>query len=342
VTQSFDKELYTKRVSVKNLKVGDILAHDIYLRQGTLVIKAGVEITEKHLESLRKMGDRVVTLDQRKLYVRGITASKSLMKKAAENKVIPKQEVNDLMQPFIEEVKREKNIFSLLEQLQTKDEYTFQHTINIGVLSYIFGDWYGLKGEDLHQLVIAGTLHDIGKSKIPLEILNKPGPLTDEEYEIMKQHTVYGYEVLQRGGGYEKDVMLAVLQHHERENGDGYPLGLKGNQIHLFAKIVAVADVYHAMTSDRVYRRKVNPYTVLEHLKKNIYDLDVKIIQVVINKMLAYLQGCRVVLNNGIRGDVVYIDKEDLARPLVKVSNETLIDLKEHPGLKIVEVVYDR
>jgi len=336
----FDKELYTKEISVNKLKVGDVLAHDVYLRQGTLVAKAGVELSEAHLQSLRQMGERVVTLDQRKLYVRGITASKNLMQKAADNSTIYQYEVDELIQPFVEEVKREKNIFGLLEQLQTKDEYTFQHTINIGILAYIFGDWYGLKGEELHRLATAGTLHDIGKSKIPLEILNKPGKLTPEEYAIMKNHSKLGYEILQRSGGYQEDVMLAVLQHHERQNGTGYPLNLIGQQIHIFARIVAVADTYHAMTSDRVYRHKVNPYVVLETLKRNMHNLDVQIIHVVINKMLNYLQGCQVILSNGQRGDVIYIDKENLAYPLVKTVDNNFIDLRENKGLKIADVIY--
>lgn len=342
MSQVFDKELYTKKVSIKKLKVGDILADDVYLKHGTLVAKAGVGLTEINLESLRLMGDSVVTLDQRKLYIRGIAASKNIMKKASEDQPIPKNEVNDLMKPFMDEVKREKNIFSLLEQLHTKDDYTFQHTINIGILAYIFGGWYGIKGEELHRLAIAGTLHDIGKSKIPLEILNKPGPLTQNESVVMKQHSVLGYEILGLGGGYEQDIKLAALQHHEREDGSGYPLHLTGERIHIFAKIVAVADIYHAMTTDRVYRNKVNPYVVLEHLQRNMQHLDVKITSLVIQKMLNYLQGCTVVLSNGATGDVIYIDKEYLAYPLIKTTDNNFIDLRKNKDISILEVVYEK
>lgn len=341
MSQGFDKELYTKSISVQDLRVGDILAQDVYLRHGVLVAKAGIGLTESIIESLKHMGNRIVVLDQRKLYIRGISASKEIMQQAAADQAIAKKEVHDLMEPFLKEVKREKNIFGLLEQLETKDEYTFQHTINIGILAYIFGDWYGLKGEELHRLAIAGTLHDIGKSKIPLGILNKPGALTKQEYEIMKKHSEYGYEILRRSGQYEDDVLMGVLQHHEREDGSGYPLRLKGNKIHLFAKIVAVADIYHAMTTDRVYRRKTNPYFVLSHLKRNMNNLDVEITQLVINKMLNYLQGCKVVLNNGKSGDVIYINREDLAYPLIKTSDNEFIDLSKHKQLNIIEVYYD-
>ncbi len=337
----FDKELYTKSISVQDLKEGDILAQNVYLRQGTLVAKAGIELTRSHIESLKRMGDKIVTLDQRQLYLRGISASKTIMNQSANNKPVAKNVVQELMDPFIEEVKREKNIFALLEQLETKDEYTFQHTINIGVLSYIIGDWYGLQGEELYRLAVAGTLHDIGKSKIPPEILNKPGPLTKQEFFIMKKHSEYGYEILKRSGNYEEDILLGVLQHHEREDGSGYPNGLKGDEIHLFAKIIALADIYHAMTTDRVYRQRTNPYEVLSHLKKNFNNLNVEITQMVINKMLSYLQGCRVILNDGKSGDVIYIDQEAINLPLIKTEDGQIVDLKQNQRLKIVDVVYD-
>lgn len=339
--QGFDKELYTKNICVRDLKVGDILAQDVYLRQGTLVAKAGIELNQSHIDRMKQMSNRIVTLDQRKLYIRGISASKNLMKQANTSKSIEKKEVFELIEPFIEEVKREKNLFALLEQLETKDEYTFQHTINIGILSYIIGDWYGLKGDELHRLSVAGTLHDIGKSKIPPGILNKPGPLSNQEFYIMKKHPEYGVEILSRSGQYEEDIILGVLQHHEREDGSGYPYGLKREKIHTFAKIIAVADIYHAMTTDRCYRLRTNPYHVLSHLKKNIYNLDVEITHLVINKMLTYLQGGKVVLSNGKSGDVIYIDQEEIALPLVKTVDGEFVDLKKNQGISIIDVIYD-
>jgi HD-GYP domain-containing protein (c-di-GMP phosphodiesterase class II) len=341
VSLTFDKDLYTQKISTASLRAGDILSHDVYLRQGTLVVKAGTELTESNIKSLKQMGDRVVTLDQRKLYKRGIAISKNLMAKAAENKPVFKEEVNELISPFIIEVQREKNILNLLEKLQSKDDYTFQHTVNIGILAYIIGAWYGLKGEELHRLAIVGTLHDIGKSKIPLTILNKPGPLTEEEYLIMKQHAVLGYEILNLSPDYEEEVKLAVLQHHERENGTGYPNNLRGGEISLYARIVAVADTFHAMTTDRVYRRKINPYAVLEHLKRNRANLNVEIIHLVVDRMLNYLQGCKVTLSNGTTGDIVYIDKEDLAYPLVMLANSQLVDLRRNKDISILEIFYE-
>ena len=130
-------------------------------------------------------------------------------------------------------------------------------------------------------------------------------------------------------------------RHHEREDGSGYPNGLKGDEIHLFAKIIALADIYHAMTTDRVYRQRTNPYEVLSHLKKNFNNLNVEITQMVINKMLSYLQGCRVILNDGKSGDVIYIDQEAINLPLIKTEDGQIVDLKQNQRLKIVDVVYD-
>jgi len=291
---------------------------------------------------LKKLRDKAVTLDMRQVYKKGVEASRTLFAKAAADKAISKKEVEEFVQPFIDEMDREASITRLLNKLQSKDEYTFQHTINIGVLSMMTGKWLGLKGQELHKLILAGTLHDIGKSKIPVNILNKPGPLTRDEYSLMKNHTIYGYELLEKSDQYDETVKLAVLQHHERIDGTGYPHKIRGKKIHEFSKIVAVADVYHAMTSRRVYKERITPLAALDYLNKNIDSLDTQVTLVFIEKMLSSLQSCQVVLSNNAVCDIIYIDRQNIARPLVKVrDSKIMIDLKTRDDVHIVDLIYN-
>lgn len=336
----FDKNLYTKRIRVENIKPGDILAHDVYLKSGLLLANAGIALTEKHIEKLKQLDDKVVTLDMRQIYIKGVQISKKIFHDAADGKPVVVKDVEEFVKPFEEEIARETNVIRLLRSLQSKDEYTFQHTINIGVLVMLIGKWLEMDEQDTHKLMLAGTLHDIGKSKIPLSILNKPGSLTKEEFSIMKNHTIYGYEIMNKSSGFDENVKMAVLQHHERADGQGYPYGLKSDKVNLYAKIVAVADVYHAMTTTRVYRLKRNPYDVLEHLYKSIDTLDPKISLLFLDKMLCSLQSYKVLLNNGETGDVIYIDKAYISKPLIKLDNNKFIDLQKK-DIAISEIIYE-
>ena len=124
----------------------------------------------------------------------------------------------------------------------------------------------------LIKLWFTGVFHDIGKCKVPPEILNKPDNLNEKEWSIMKQHPVYGYNILKKNNVLSKDVLLGALMHHERKDGSGYPLGLKGNTIHTYGKIVAVADIFDAMMSDRVYRKKRPPLQVAEYIEDRSLD----------------------------------------------------------------------
>lgn len=339
---SFDQNLYTKKVDVENLKAGDYLVNDIYLKEGVLVARAGSLLTETQLELLKRMRDKVVTLDVREVYKKGVAASRKMFSQAAADQAILLQDVEDFVQPFMEQVEREPSITELLHKLQSKDEYTFQHTVNIGVLSITIGKWMGLKAKDLRNLILAGTLHDIGKSKIPTELINKPGRLTADEYELMKKHTLFGREILEKSDEYDESVKLAVLQHHERIDGTGYPKGLKGNEIHLYSRIVAVADVYHALTSVRVYKGKVTPLVALDYLERNMDTMDAQVILIFVEKMLSSLQSCRVLLNNNVVCDIVYIDRRNIVRPLLKMADEDrIIELQKREDLDIVDMIYD-
>lgn len=338
-----EMRLYTKKVEVDKLMPGDILAHDLYLDHGVLVIPAGIKLTEYHIAKLKNVEEKVVSIDLTKVYVKAIEDSKVLMKKVEEGKPITKKEVVRMLQPILKETRREKNIVRLLIQLQCQDDYTFQHTVNIGIVAGVIAKWMGYTDEEeLSKIAVAGTLHDIGKSKVPMQILKKPGPLTSIEFEVMKKHPKLGFDILSRFPSFDDEVKLAVLQHHEREDGRGYPQGLEGDAIHPYAKIIAIADVYHAMTSKRVYRGRISPFLVLDHLHKNLDCLDTEIILVFVKNMLNCLIGTRVALSDGRIGYVTFIDPKAIGYPVIRLEKDhKILDLYEHKDITVEEILIE-
>lgn len=142
-----------------------------------------------------------------------------------------------------------------INALKTSDEYTFKHSVDVATMSMIIAKNMGYSQDDIYSIGVAGLLHDIGKSKVPLEILNKPAKLNDEEFKVMKNHTVFGYEIIKEKENFSQAIALAVLQHHEKMNGRGYPLGVKADKITDFAKILSVVDVYDALVTERTNKK---------------------------------------------------------------------------------------
>ena len=228
------------------------------------------------------------------------------------------------------------------------DNYTFQHCLNVATLSISTGISLKLSERKLHDLGMAGLLHDIGKISIPIEILNKPGELTSEEYEIMKTHPAIAVELLKNY--LPNDVIRAIESHHERLDGTGYPYGRKGNSIHYYGKILAVCDVYDALTSDRSYRKTVFPNEVIEYIMAcGDKHFDYEVLSNFIKIIVAYPVGTFVKLSNDKLAVVIKNYTENIMRPLIRIVNSdgTVgydIDLlydNEHMNLTIVDMGYD-
>lgn len=255
-----------------------------------------------------------------------------------KNENIPIAVIKEDIIPTIVEAAKIPHIFHLFKELQMKNEYTYRHNICVGVIATYIGKWIGLSEEDLSKLTLAATLHDIGKTMISGSILNKPGKLTELEYEEMKRHTIYGYRLIKKTPGLHPSIALTALQHHEREDGQGYPLGITGDYIHPFSKIVAIADIFHAMSSNRVYHEAIPFYEVIAQMKENIFGkLDPEILLVFLNKMMGSLVGKDVKLSTQQRGIIIMIHPYDPLYALVK-TDEGIIDLKENKEVKIVQV----
>jgi HD-GYP domain-containing protein (c-di-GMP phosphodiesterase class II) len=215
----------------------------------------------------------------------------------------------------------------------------YRHNVAVGVIATLIGKWVGLKEAELSQLSMAAALHDVGKIKIPLEILNKSGKLTKDEYNLMKKHTIYGYEMIKETVGTNHRQALVALQHHERQNGSGYPFGIRADKIDDFSRIVAVADVFHAMTSKRAYRDASPFYETLKQMQQNAFgDLDPRLVGLFLDKIMQSLIGNEVMLTDGRRGKIVMINQVDPIHPLVRID-DMFLDLSKEPALQIEQVI---
>jgi HD-GYP domain-containing protein (c-di-GMP phosphodiesterase class II) len=207
------------------------------------------------------------------------------------------------------------------------------------MLVMLIGKWLRLRPEDNHLLVQAGLLHDIGKSRIPASIINKPDKLTDDEQVEMKKHSEYGYYLVQYMEGIDRKVQEAVLYHHEREDGSGYPMGLKGEQIPLFAKIMAVADTFDAMTAERAYKEKNTPFDVFQLMQNDCFGyLDTIVLNTFLSNISHYYIGNKVKLSDGRIAEVVYINPHQYGKPVIKIGDEYL-DLTVAKNVKIIALL---
>ena len=204
-----------------------------------------------------------------------------------------------------------------INELKTSDEYTFKHSVDVATIAMILGKQQGLSKQQVYELGVSGLLHDVGKTKIPIEILNKPARLNDDEFAIMKQHSVYGYHMLEKKGEFNKEICYAVLQHHEKINGKGYPLGFNEKQITPYAKILSVADIYDALVTERPYKSAFSQRDAVEMIMSMTGELDMTAMKSFLESMILYPVDSIVELSNGEKAKVVKNSPHYILRPTV-------------------------
>lgn len=215
-----------------------------------------------------------------------------------------------------------------INALKTSDEYTFKHSVDVATISMIVAKKQGLSKSQIREIGVAGLLHDVGKTKVPLEILNKPGRLDDNEFHIMKQHPVYGYELVKDRKEFSPAVSLGVLQHHEKTNGCGYPLGVVADKICPYAKILAVADIYDALVTERPYKAAYSQRDAVEMIMSMTTELDMTAMRSFLESMILYPVDTIVELSNGESAKVVKNNPYYILRPVVVgLTSGTVYDL---------------
>ncbi len=355
-------EVIMFRLNVRFLKSGMTLGKNIYTDSGKILLSAGTQLKAGYIERLNELGisdiyieteetsdiaiDDVIR-EQNRFEAKKII--RQTMKNIQVGKYIPTQEIFHAVDNILDDLLNTREIMVNLSDIRSMDDYTFGHCVNVCVLSLITGIAMNYNKEQLRNLGIGAILHDIGKTAIDKELLNKPSSLTDEEYKVIQNHTVLGYKILKKYPMISGFSTMVALMHHERYDGTGYPLGKGGQAIHEFSRIVAIADVYDALTSDRVYKKKVLPHRAIEYLiSMGNHQFDYEIVKKFIAHIANYPIGTIIRLNTGALAIVIDVDKDCPSRPIVRYLNNNTVDkgkkfkeikLVDYPSITITEVL---
>ncbi len=230
-------------------------------------------------------------------------------------------------------------VFDMLHNMRDFDDLTYAHSMNVAMICNVFARWLRFSEEDVRTITACGMMHDIGKLKIDDAIIKKPGKLTPEEFRAIQSHPAEGYRILQKQN-IDLHIKLSALEHHEKCDGTGYPMKLTGEKIDPFAKIVAIADVYDAMTANRVYREGMCPFRVIEIFEEDgFHKYEVAyIIKFLENVVNTYIDN-RVLLSDGRIGTVRWINKQRLSKPMLEMSDGTFLELEKSPRLHIEKIL---
>lgn len=285
------------RVPTSGCIDGDTIAEDIYDINGTILFKKNTLINKYSKNFLLDLGITYINIynpihnakDYDKIYKEMLLDIRKGLSEVIFRKEYMHTRITQYLANMYESIDNNPIIINALKRMKIIDEYTFNHCINTSFYSMFIAIWMGLNDQQVINATQAGLLHDIGKIYIPDEILNKKGPLNEEEYEIIKKHTLYGYFLINEFGEFNQEVKRAVLFHHERNDSQGYPLNASPDYIGVIAKIVAVADTYDAMTTNRVYKKGVSPLEAIYILKdEGMKILDSEILEIFIENIPIY------------------------------------------------------
>lgn len=329
-------------IPIKMLKPGMKTGRSIIGRKKEFMLASKSILTEDYISRLAKGGYMgAYILDD---FTDGISMESIISDETMQNGIeaVAERNIDDIIKvsaTMVEEIKSRGNVRLDLYDLRSFDDYTYHHSVSVAVYAVIVGQEMGYSGEDLELLATAGLCHDLGKSKIPIEVLNKPSRLTDEEFDLIKTHPRSGYEMLYGNPKIPVSVRQAVLCHHENENGTGYPAGLSGDKIHPFAKIIHAVDVYDALTSRRVYKEPNTPSEAMEYLMggcETLFDRDV--VGVMLDAIPSYPPGIEVKLSDGSSG-IVMEHTADVLRPKVKLyETSEVVDLSSNEAFQHVYI----
>lgn len=248
-------------------------------------------------------------------------------------------ELIDKMAPLYTSRNTIVELFDMIHQMHSLNDTIYAHCVNVALISRMIGRWLHLEQHDLDILTCSGLLHDIGKLAIPEEVLNKPGKLTDEEFALIKSHPKTGYEML-RNQNIDTRIKQAALMHHERYDGTGYPNQLSSEFLSDFAMIVAIADVYDAMTAARSYREPLCPFQVIEKFEQEGFQkYHTKYIYVFLHHIASTYQSNRVMLNDGRGCKIVMLNQNTLSKPIVQFDDGSCLDLSGQRTLYITKVL---
>lgn len=333
-----------RRINVKNLKSGMVVARAIFSSDGRILLHSGIILSDSYIKRLEELGiDSIYVKDKifGDLEYRDVVADETRINairtvrenfnQLEKNHSLNTRAVKGIVSNIVDELLANRDILLSLSDIRAFDDYTYAHSVNVCILAIMTGITMGYDNTQMNELGIGALLHDIGKIRINLRVLNKPGDLTREEFKEIKRHPEFGFKILR---DYQDLSLLSThvaYQHHERWDGQGYPRNLIGEDILEYARIVAVADVYDALLANRPYRAAYSINQSLNILKRmsGIY-LDPACVTALIANIAVYPIGTVVELNTGDTGIVVDTNREHPTRPIIKIIFNSRGQRTEH------------
>lgn len=346
-----------RRVAIDAIHSEMYLGKTIYSADGRVLLAKGVKLLPQYIAKLKSLGlGSVYVCDSltddievpeflsEETRLKSTLILKKFYQKLSSSKVVMEKEIYGVAKNLIDEITCNRNVLVNLVDVRTYDDYTFYHSVSVCSLAILIGLDFGYNEIDLRNLALGALLHDLGKTKISLDILNKPGKLDPIEFEVIKGHSGEGFDLLRKHADISLLSSHVAFQHHEKWDGSGYPRGLKGEDIHPYARIVAVADVFDALVSDRPYRRGFSYDKALKIINEGIgTHFDPYIVEILKTKVAPYPVGTYVELSNGLFGVVVDVHKEFKDRPVVRVFDSITefyeVDLSKSKDIVISETV---
>lgn len=273
-------------------------------------------------------------------YEQTVQAYKKMFENWKNGTPIDMPYVRKQMIPLLKRMEDISSFVYTLHHYATKRDYFYYHSVAVGILSAFLAKKMGYPSGEWLQIGLAGLLSDAGMSKVDHNLLSQTDPLSPEQMAELKKHPTYSYRMVEQIPTIKQSVKLAILQHHERMDGSGYPLGLTSSKVHKFAKIIAVCDMYHAMTCERAYKQKQSPFLVIEELQKEQFStLDPDVVASFVESMTHFSIGTKIRLSNNQLGEIVFIDTKHPTRPMVRMEDKDEIVSLQQTEMYIEEIV---
>lgn len=333
-------------VAVSSIQENVFLAEKVLSSNGQVLLRSGAELTPPILKRLHSLGITYVYIEDARtddIYIRPVLTEETRREAISVMSEAFSQVKKDLstgsmkfgfhkmekqfaavVRDIISQIKKRKEAIDLLTHLYAQDDYIFTHSLNVTIYTLALSmKLKNLTAKQTEEIGLGAMLHDVGKMMIPMPILKKPSKLTNDEFDLIKKHTELGFELLRKEHGLPLTAAHCALQHHERLNGSGYPRGLKGNEIHVFGKMIGIADVYDALTSNRIYRKAMLPHEGMEILYAGSgTEFETTFIEMFRKAIVMYPAGLTVWLNDGRKGIVSEQNEHVSDRPVLLILEE--------------------
>ncbi len=349
-----------RAVSVEDLKPGMILARTIVNPDMVVVLSEDTLLTKAHITRLTFLNIPVVYIkDEYELnqnyqavsaifnrsnafvkdYEGVISVAEDIFRETDKNGHVPLQKTQQVVKDNIMPLTKNSGVIDYLYELNHLAANVYNHSLRVSVLSGVIAKWMRCSRKETREIILAGFLHDIGKTKFEQRLLDKDiENLQGADYEAYIQHTVDGHHMLNNEPGLSEGVKLTALQHHERMDGTGFPFGSSGDDIHKYARIVMVADIYDNITTEKEGKVKQTPFSAIAYLTQNMFStLDPEVCVPMLTRIKDAFLGSRVILNNGQKGTIAAYPNDYAAHPVIEITPKELINLNDHPELTITE-----